>query len=36
MILNCAASTSVYTYETTRTDFIFLSKPKNDVKHTAV
>jgi len=36
MILNCAASKNVYTYETTRTDFIFLSKPKISVKHTSV
>lgn len=36
MILNCAASKNVYTHETTRTNFIFLSKLIMDVKHTSV
>ncbi len=36
MILNCAASNNVYRYETTRTNFIFLSKLIIDVKHTSV
>lgn len=36
MIFYCAASKNANMYETTRTDFIFLSKPIFSVKHTGV